>query len=103
MLYAVLQTPRRDRLVGRADRQRRRRTRGPRLRPRRKGLVEAWRPEAVAAACDGDRFRPARLSVAEARLVSGLNGYSCREAEMPRAVANDAPEWLEPYLERAFG
>ena len=22
---------------------------------------------------------------------------------MPRAVANDLPEWLEPYLERVFG
>jgi 16S rRNA (cytosine967-C5)-methyltransferase len=66
-------------------------------------LVEGWRPEAVAAACDGDRFRPARLSVAEARLVDGLGGRTLRHPEMPRAVANDVPEWLEPYLERAFG
>ena len=22
---------------------------------------------------------------------------------MPRAVANDLPEWLEPYLDRVFG
>jgi 16S rRNA (cytosine967-C5)-methyltransferase len=65
--------------------------------------VEDWRPEAVTAACDGDRFRPAKLNAAEARLVDNLGGRTLRHPEMPRAVANDLPEWLEPYLERAFG
>jgi 16S rRNA (cytosine967-C5)-methyltransferase len=32
-------------------------------------LVAGWRAEAVGAACDGDRFRPARLNMAEMRLV----------------------------------
>jgi 16S rRNA (cytosine967-C5)-methyltransferase len=66
-------------------------------------LVEGWRPEAVAAACDGDRFRPAKLNAAETRLIDGLGGRTLRHPAMPRAVANDIPEWLEPYLERAFG
>ncbi|MFZ3238547.1 MAG: RsmB/NOP family class I SAM-dependent RNA methyltransferase [Stellaceae bacterium] len=66
-------------------------------------LVEGWRPDAVADACDGDRFRPARLGAAEARLIDGLGGRTLRHPEMPRAVANDLSEWLEPYLERAFG
>ncbi len=66
-------------------------------------LAEGWRPEAVAACCDGDRFRPAPLSAAEARLVDGLAGRTLRHPQMPRAVANDLPEWLEPYLERVFG
>jgi len=66
-------------------------------------LTEGWRPEAVAACCDGDRFRPASLNEAEERLVRGLATRTLRHPEMPRAVANDLPEWLEPYLERVFG
>jgi 16S rRNA (cytosine967-C5)-methyltransferase len=66
-------------------------------------LVESWRPAAVAVACNGDRFRPAKLGAAEARLLDGLDGRSLHHPEMSRSVANDVPEWLEPYLERAFG
>jgi 16S rRNA (cytosine967-C5)-methyltransferase len=66
-------------------------------------LAEGWRPEAVAACCDGDRFRPAKLSAAEALLVDSLGSRTLRHPRMPRAVANDLPEWLEPYLERVFG
>ena len=32
-----------------------------------------------------------------------LAGRTLRHPEMPRAVANDLPDWLEPYLERVFG
>jgi 16S rRNA (cytosine967-C5)-methyltransferase len=66
-------------------------------------LAEGWRPEVIAACCDGDRFRPAPLSEAEERLVRGLATRTLRHPEMTRAVANDLPEWLEPYLERVFG
>jgi 16S rRNA (cytosine967-C5)-methyltransferase len=66
-------------------------------------LTEGWRPEAVNGCCDGDRFRPAPLSEAEKHLVHGLAKRTLRHPEMPRAVANDLPEWLEPYLERVFG
>ena len=66
-------------------------------------LVEGWRPEAIAACCDGDRFRPARLNLDEERLLRSLDNRTLRHPEMPRAVANDVPEWLEPYLERVFG
>ena len=66
-------------------------------------LIEGWRPEAIAACCDGDRFRPAPLNEAEDRLVRGLATRTLRHPEMPRAVANDLPDWLEPYLERVFG
>ena len=62
-----------------------------------------WRPEAVAACCDGDRFRPAPLDADEERLVRGLAWRTLRHPAMPRAVANDMPDWLEPYLDRAFG
>jgi 16S rRNA (cytosine967-C5)-methyltransferase len=66
-------------------------------------LVESWRPEALMACCDGDRFRPDRLGEAEQRMVRGLATRTLRHPGMPRAVANDLPEWLEPYLDRVFG
>jgi len=66
-------------------------------------LTEGWRPEAVAMCCDGDRFRPPPLDKAEERLVRGLAKRTLRHPAMPRAVANDLPEWLEPYLEGVFG
>ncbi|HEX9555513.1 MAG TPA: MFS transporter, partial [Reyranella sp.] len=60
-------------------------------------LIEGWRPETIVACCDGDRFRPTRLSEAEERLVRGLTARTLHHPEMPRAVANDLPEWLVPY------
>jgi 16S rRNA (cytosine967-C5)-methyltransferase len=66
-------------------------------------LIEGWRPESVMACCDGDRFRPARLSDAEERLVRGIATRTLHHPEMPRSVANDIPKWLEPYLDRVFG
>ena len=66
-------------------------------------LIEGWRPEVVAACCDGDRFRPASLTEAEDRLLRGLITRTLRHPEMPRAVASDLPDWLEPYFERVFG
>jgi 16S rRNA (cytosine967-C5)-methyltransferase len=66
-------------------------------------LAEDWRPDALAAVCDGDRFRPVPLSPAEARLIDGLAGHTLRHPEMSAAVANDLPDWLLPYLEGAFG
>jgi 16S rRNA (cytosine967-C5)-methyltransferase len=66
-------------------------------------LIEGCRPETIVACCDGDRFRPARLSEAEERLLRSLTTRTLRHPEMPRAVANDLPEWLVPYLDEVFG
>ena len=66
-------------------------------------LIEGWRPEAIEACCGGDRFRPSRLTRGEERLLRSLAGHTLRHPEMPRAVADDLPEWLEPYLDRVFG
>jgi len=66
-------------------------------------LAEGWRPESVAMCCDGERFRPAPLNEAEKRLVSNLARHTLHHPGMSRAVANDLPEWLEPYLDRVFG
>ncbi len=66
-------------------------------------LVEGRAPEAVSASFDGGQFRPAVLAEPEQRLVRRLTGRSLYHPSMPRAVANDLPEWLEPYLESVFG
>jgi 16S rRNA (cytosine967-C5)-methyltransferase len=66
-------------------------------------LAEGWRGEAVAACCDGDRFRPAPLDGGEQRLLRGLATRTLRHPRMPRAVANDLPDWLLPHLDRALG
>jgi len=66
-------------------------------------LVEGWSSQALAAACDGDRFRPPPLNSAEARLVGGLAGRTLHHPDMARSVANNVPDWLLPHLERAFG
>jgi len=66
-------------------------------------LVDYWPPEEVAKSCDGGRFRPASLSRDEECLVIGLAGRSLTHPEMPRAVANDVPDWLEPYLAQLYG
>ena len=66
-------------------------------------LVDAWAAEEIAKSFDGGRFRPAPLSRDEERLVLGLAGRSLTHPEMPRAVANDIPDWLEPYLAKLYG
>src|SRR6202011_1994104 len=57
----------------------------------------------VSAGCDGGRFRPSALAPVEDRLVQALAGRSLRHPAMPRAVANDLPDWLEPYLGAVYG
>ena len=57
----------------------------------------------IAASFDGGKFRPAALAPAEAELLQGLAGRSLRHPAMPRAVANDLPDWLLPHLEAVYG
>jgi 16S rRNA (cytosine967-C5)-methyltransferase len=66
-------------------------------------LVDGWPAEEVAKSFDGGQFRPPPLSAAEQRLARGLCGRTLTHPEMPRAVANDLPQWLEPYLARVYG
>jgi 16S rRNA (cytosine967-C5)-methyltransferase len=65
-------------------------------------VIETWKAEGIAASFDGGRFRPAPLSPAEQRLARGLAGRSLTHPEMPRAVANDIPEWLLPRLDAVY-
>jgi 16S rRNA (cytosine967-C5)-methyltransferase len=66
-------------------------------------LIDGQRPGDLAANFDGDRFRPAPLGPAEARLAGGLAGRTLTHPAMPRAVANHLPAWLLPYLEAVYG
>src|SRR5262245_16568664 len=61
-------------------------------------LERRLEPDAIAALADGARFAPPPLTENErARLAAAdLNGA-------PAWVAGDYPQWLDPYLARAFG
>src|SRR5436190_1283001 len=52
----------------------------------------------MAALFDGSRFAPAPLTEAEQ---AALASRSLKDA--PAAIAGDYPEWLDPYLAKAFG
>src|SRR5579859_2882584 len=66
-------------------------------------LVEGWEPEALARACDGDRFRPNPLGILEQQVVKGLKGKSLLHPEMPRPVRLNYPEWLDAHWQELFG
>jgi 16S rRNA (cytosine967-C5)-methyltransferase len=66
-------------------------------------LLEGWSPDALAQACDGDRFRPAPLDAAERRLAAALAGRKLIDRDMPSAVRGNYPDWLEPHLRAALG
>jgi 16S rRNA (cytosine967-C5)-methyltransferase len=66
-------------------------------------LVEGWDARGIAAACDGDRFRPPPLSREEERLVASLAGEKLEQRDMAPAVRGNYPVWLEPHLEAVFG
>jgi 16S rRNA (cytosine967-C5)-methyltransferase len=66
-------------------------------------LLQGWTPDAIASACDGDRFRPARLSSDESRLVASLAGEKPEPRDMPAEARGNFPAWLTPHLEAVFG
>ena len=66
-------------------------------------LVEGWEPEAVARACDGDRFRPNPLGILEQQVMRGLKGRSLAHPEMPRPVRLNYPDWLDAHWQELFG
>jgi 16S rRNA (cytosine967-C5)-methyltransferase len=66
-------------------------------------LVEERQPQAVARACDGDRFRPAPLGREEERLLAALAGQKLDHRDMPPDVRGNYPAWLTPHLEDVFG
>lgn len=66
-------------------------------------ILEGWDAPRVAAAFDGDRFRPAVLSLRERALVEALAGRSIDHPDQSPATRANIPEWLWPGLEARFG
>ncbi len=66
-------------------------------------LAEGWALRDIDQACDGDRFRPLPLGPDERELLEALVGQALERSTMPAAVRGNFPDWLHPYLERAFG
>ena len=66
-------------------------------------LVDSRTQDDLAASFDGGRFRPAPFDRAEERLVRSLCGRTLTHPAMPRAVASDLPDWLEPHLAAVYG
>jgi 16S rRNA (cytosine967-C5)-methyltransferase len=66
-------------------------------------LLEGWSLDAVAEACDGDRFRPAPLAAAERRMLAGLAGRTLLDPAMAPPARGNFPDWLEPHLRAALG
>jgi 16S rRNA (cytosine967-C5)-methyltransferase len=66
-------------------------------------LIQGWAPDDIKTACDGDRFRPRRLSGDEERLIDTIAGAKLVHRDMPPDVAGNYPAWLEPHLEAALG
>src|SRR5262249_39669406 len=66
-------------------------------------LIEGWRPQEIARACDGDRFRPAPLVTAEQRFLEALAEVEGLHRDMPDHVRWNYPEWLDPHLRAVFG
>ena len=66
-------------------------------------VIQEWSPEQIEKACDGDRFRPARLNGDESRLVGNLAGAKRAHRDMPPDVRGDYPAWLQAPLEAALG
>lgn len=66
-------------------------------------LIEGWDAQAIANACDGDRFRPERLSMDEERFLSAIAAHKLDHPDMPSDVRCNYPAWLQPHLEAVFG
>ncbi|HEV2551249.1 MAG TPA: RsmB/NOP family class I SAM-dependent RNA methyltransferase [Stellaceae bacterium] len=66
-------------------------------------LIEGWPPRAIEEACDGDRFRPAPLTLMEKRLLEALPPEKIEHKDMPPDVRGNYPAWLHPHLEAVFG
>ncbi len=66
-------------------------------------ILQGWDYAALASAFDGDRFRPASLSMREQALATALAGRSLDHPDQPDAVRANVPGWLYPPLRARFG
>src|SRR5215472_10777167 len=54
-------------------------------------LIDGWTLRAIDEACDGDRFRPARLTAPEKRLLEALPPERIEHKDMPPDVRGNYP------------
>jgi 16S rRNA (cytosine967-C5)-methyltransferase len=66
-------------------------------------VLQGWSVPQLADGFDGDRFRPATLSMRERELATALAGRSIEHPEQPPATRANMPAWLWPALEARFG
>src|SRR5471032_2200492 len=66
-------------------------------------LVQGWAPAQIDRACDGDRFRPERLSPDERKLIDALIDQTLEHPAMPDDVKWNYPVWLDRHLRGVFG
>ena len=66
-------------------------------------LLSGWSQTELAAAFDGDRFRPAALSQREHSFVAALAGRSLDHPDQPPSVRANLPDWIYAALGARFG
>ncbi|GFE94415.1 RsmB/NOP family class I SAM-dependent RNA methyltransferase [Acetobacter persici] len=66
-------------------------------------VLKGWPAREIAALFAEGRFAPGALSYAEQDVVTALAGGTLDNADMPRAVRLELPDWLLPRLEETFG
>lgn len=66
-------------------------------------LCDGWPAEKIAAAFDGDRFRPPPLERAEAQFVDRLRTRTLDHPQQPEAVRLNMPGWIMPALADSLG
>jgi 16S rRNA (cytosine967-C5)-methyltransferase len=66
-------------------------------------VLQGWSVPQLVDGFDGDRFRPAALSLRERELATALAGRSIEHPEQPPATRANMPAWLWPALQARFG
>ncbi|GAN69048.1 RsmB/NOP family class I SAM-dependent RNA methyltransferase [Acetobacter orleanensis] len=66
-------------------------------------VLKGWPAREIADLFAEGRFAPGALTYAEQDVVTALAGGTLDNADMPRAVRLELPDWLLPRLEETFG
>ncbi|MFT8722272.1 MAG: RsmB/NOP family class I SAM-dependent RNA methyltransferase [Acetobacter malorum] len=66
-------------------------------------VLKGWPAREIADLFAEGRFAPGALTFAEQDVVAALAGGTLDNADMPRAVRLELPDWLLPRLEETFG
>ncbi len=75
----------------------------PRLLVAASLLTEGWTLDGVSQGFSGGQYGPTHLSAAETGGLQTIEGHTRTHPEMPRALALEMPDWIEPLLSAQFG